>query len=372
MAIRTKKEEWQKLLARYAEAWQESGIAAKAWYNNEVADGKWDSAKRHITCKGAKAYLEESAKNRKKSTSRTAKNRTRKTATNRNAQPVSDQPENKEDSKKTSQRQKLDRGDTVDSKNTQAQPGAKQSVVGGARPGAGAPVGNRNAVKHGLYSRFMEEEESELYSEVLGQTQILEQELAYARVRLARATAMDADLRKLDRLIAEGASEDKIKGVLNHSPLELDTWEFFDGEEGSPLNGEKWVKKRPDMEGVIDRLLGRISNLESLIFRMSEGLPLKRNEQIVYQGSVLDRLTNGEITPVQAGRALESQGLKVPTSLALEIRNELANPVIDDEGGITEEELDKIVEEGRQHREGQQAFLAERREWIEERFSEDG
>ena len=367
-------DKWVPLLAEYAKAYQETGVSGKRWYEeNYQGEHNYKTINRYISKSLAQAYLDQvkpakTAKNRKKSPPKTAKNRTTaksQTAKNRtteNAHPENAIPEQSQKSKPT---QKIDRGAPARSKLPANQSGAKRN------PNMARPL-NQNAVTHGIYARQLIEEEQSLYAETFGQTQVLEHELAVARVRLARALAMDADLRTLDKMIASGATGGEVKAFLNHSPLELDTWEWFDGETtDNPLSGERWIKKRPDMNAAIDRLLGRIANLESLIYRMSEGLPLKRNEQIAYQSAVFEQLKASDITPVEAGRLLESQGMQVPTALALEIRNELANPAIDEDGGITEEELDRIVAQGREHREQQQTFLAERREWIEERFAED-
>ena len=190
----------------------------------------------------------------------------------------------------------------------------KQSNRGGLRPGAGAPLNNSNAMTHGLYCSELSEEEQALYNTFLGETQQLEHELALSRVLLKRAVARDADMVQLDKLLADGTGSEEGENVLNHSPLQLEAWECFDGEEGNPFNGEKWIKKRPDTGAIVERRLGRVASLEASIFRMHGGLRLKRYEQLALQAHVIDQLGSGEITPMEAGRALEREGMAYTAS----------------------------------------------------------
>lgn len=63
----------------------------------------------------------------------------------------------------------------------------------------GAPTGNHNAFKHGLYSRFLTQQEQELI-EAAGD-EGLEQEIRVARINLARAVA-SGDTDKTNRALA--------------------------------------------------------------------------------------------------------------------------------------------------------------------------
>ena len=242
----------------------------------------------------------------------------------------------------------------------------KQSSWGGNRLGAGAPLNNSNAMTHGLYCSELSEEEQALYNTFLGETQQLEHELALSRVLLKRAVARDADMVELDKLLAEESGSNEGDSALNNAPLTLEAWEMFDGEEGNPLNGQKWVKKRPDTGAIVERRLGRVASLEASIFKMHGGLRLKRYEQLALQAHVIDQLGCGEITPMEAGRALEREGMPIPPVLAMEIKATLSREEIDDQAGITEEELDAICEEALQHQQEESKWLQERRQWITE------
>ncbi|WP_230460011.1 hypothetical protein, partial [Sansalvadorimonas verongulae] len=237
----------------------------------------------------------------------------------------------------------------------------KQSSWGGNRPGAGAPLNNTNAVTHGIYRSELSGEEQGLYDNLLGVTQQLEQELALSRVLLKRAVARDADAQELDKLIAAGQ---EAEAALNHSPLTLEGWEMFDGEEGNPLNGQKWIKKRPDTGSIVDRKIARVESLETALFKLHGGLRIKRHEQIALQAHVIDQLSSGEITPIEAGRILEREGMAVPTVLAMEIKASLEREEIDDQGGISEEELDAICEKAREHQQQESEWLAGRKAWL--------
>ncbi len=109
----------------------------------------------------------------------------------------------------------------------------------------GPPAGNRNAVTHGIYGVGLSMEEKGLWRDIrVGE---LDDELRLARLQLRRA------------LVA------RKKGGLRISETRAATDAL--GRELAET-----IKKRPDFDQMIDRLLGRIGNLERQRAEIMRGL----------------------------------------------------------------------------------------------------
>jgi hypothetical protein len=107
---------------------------------------------------------------------------------------------------------------------------------GGMSTGPGK--GNQNATQHGIYAKYLTEDERVAYAELkLGS---VEQELRLTRIRLARALAAEE--------AAQG--EPELDEVVTHDLI---------GEEGSREDRKEKVR---DYVGIIDKLTARIESLE--------------------------------------------------------------------------------------------------------------
>ena len=111
-------------------------------------------------------------------------------------------------------------------------------VHGGASTGPKTPNCAGNALKHGIYSEFLTDDENELAETIeLGR---VDDELKLCRIRLRRA------------LEAEYAAQEE---------LEIDEEIYREGGGDNVAAHEKKLKKR-DYSTAIDKILGRIESLE--------------------------------------------------------------------------------------------------------------
>ncbi len=124
---------------------------------------------------------------------------------------------------------------------SQAMPNGRCRLHGGASTGAG--LGNQNARKHGIYSRVLTDEESELWDQVeLGK---VDDELRLCRLRLMRAIRAEAAAKNQPELEERAEKPGK--------PAK--------GKRKMPVVLEQKYKRR-DYASLIDRLMGRIESLE--------------------------------------------------------------------------------------------------------------
>lgn len=131
----------------------------------------------------------------------------------------------------------------------------------------GAPVGNQNALKHGLYSDYFTEDEARDLDQIKLGT--VEEELKLCRIKLRRWLKFE---NKVEQELDHGnenagmlLDEDERKTVETVDPDAVQ--EFVDDkgqptEPPVPLQGVKRKRKRINIEDNIDRLLRRIESLE--------------------------------------------------------------------------------------------------------------
>lgn len=111
-----------------------------------------------------------------------------------------------------------------------------------------ANKGNQHAVKHGIYSRVLTDEEKELWDQVeLGK---VDDELRICKLRLMRAIRAEQEANDAPQLDSRTEEPALAFGV----PI--------DGDDGEPEIIEKRSYKRRDYAALIDRLMGRIESLE--------------------------------------------------------------------------------------------------------------
>lgn len=387
---RRSKEEWQQLLAQYAEAWQQSGVSPGDWYNSVVGDGKWSSARRYISRTLAKTYLDEQsqfievAQNEiteiaQKEEMKTAQfaqngqNTTYKTAQLRNSnkpkkgvtaqlRKTENAQQNLENDLQTSSDEGLQEffDDAHNQPTAQYPHSKKRSNRGGRREGSGGKPGNQNAVTHGIYCQILDEGDQELFAHAASLS--IEEQVSHAKnlamMKLLKTIARESDADQLEQMG---------DGEINHASLRHDSFEYSSNsnDEGS-FSNEKWIKKRPDFDGIANQFMGRIQGLAALHEKLREGHPLTKLERLKLRGVVLERFAKEEITAIEAGRLLEMQGIEVPPMLAMEIKAELAIPQIDESESITEEELDRQFYEDQQTELEGEAWLDARRSQLSE------
>lgn len=129
---------------------------------------------------------------------------------------------------------------------------------GGTNPGA--PKGNQNARKHGIYSDTLTADEQGLWDEIsIGS---LDDDIRIAKLQLRRA------------LIAQAKAEAGDGLTLDWERVQVPAVEEGQEEAGQPAITRD--RRRQGYEDIINRLLGRIGDLEAKraeMMKKQEGLP---------------------------------------------------------------------------------------------------
>jgi hypothetical protein len=146
----------------------------------------------------------------------------------------------------------------------------------------GAPKGNKNSLKHGIYSRVIREEDREIYDSVATALGSLDHEIAIVRMQLHNTLEAQNNAR---RDAEEGA---KTGG--------LELQKFHEREASEFTAGDEHVYERVDYNGHIDRLTARIAMLEKTRAELIEA-EAKRRENEDPDG---DEAPKWEITIVPA------------------------------------------------------------------------
>ncbi|WP_163836673.1 hypothetical protein [Spartinivicinus ruber] len=358
---------WEKLIIEYAQAWEQSKISPRKWYDEHIGDDRWNTARRHITKAAAISVLEkittENAqkhaqlvtKTRKKTAQNTTKMRNITAQISQNAQNVDDESAQHEKRAKpinTEKKSVVEEGanDTKDTPLIEESEFAKRPInKGGGQPG------NTNAVIHGLYSRFYSDEERRFCQNSKRLLRSIKDEMDLIRIRLARAVA-------LERAIDEEQAELPLSEVVD-----------MEGDNGMvPTNSRTEIRRRPDFDGIIQRLTGRLNQLTNLHEKLKNDDDLTKRDKLTIQAKVLQQLTDDSISPIQAAYQLEGQGIPLPEVLKLQVKQMLDNTEPETEQGITEEELDALCAENKAKQAQEAEWLQERQTWLAEWRKENG
>lgn len=221
----------------------------------------------------------------------------------------------------------------------------------------GAPLKNTNATKHGIYSRFLSAEDVEVWQEAY-ELEHIQNELALARVQLARAMRKQAEIQKF-------RSDEEVEGKPSTNGMDTTEYEVrLDSMGGS----EGWKKTLPDIDAIIDRCLARIAQLMTLRNQLSQAPVLNRMEQLALTQSVMAQLERNDISAVEAGIKLEAQLIPLPATLSMMIRAELMDTGEEEieTGGVTGEEVKARAAQLRAEKAAaKEEFLKQRREEME-------
>ena len=149
----------------------------------------------------------------------------------------------------------------------------------GAKTKAGKKKAARRALKHGIYSKGLHQDEKDAWEDIeLGS---IDDEIRLAKLQLARAVAAQKE--------AEDGADDDFK--IGFEPSEKRT---STGKDGART---ETIRKRPDFRAVIDRLLGRIARMEQLRYEMhgggSSGSPTEKARLIQKALAELEDMTTG-------------------------------------------------------------------------------
>lgn len=118
----------------------------------------------------------------------------------------------------------------------------------------GAPIGNKNAAKHGIYSTALLPGEDECAGDLRNSIGAVEDELFITRLRLRRALKAEAD------------------AIQTNNFLVIDSEVQRDGD-GKAYAAAETHLKRVDYTAIIDRLTARIESLEKTRAELQKSNP---------------------------------------------------------------------------------------------------
>jgi hypothetical protein len=132
-----------------------------------------------------------------------------------------------------------------------AMPNGRCRKHGGASPGA--PAGNQNARKHGIYSDTLTADEQGLWDEInIGS---LDDDIRIAKLQLRRALMAQAKAEAGDGLDLDLESVNTLMPAVSEGDE--------DGSGEQPRQTTTVQRRRRGYEDIINRLLGRIGDLEA-------------------------------------------------------------------------------------------------------------
>lgn len=136
-------------------------------------------------------------------------------------------------------------------KNRQGEPCQRPPLKGKTRcklHGGATPKGLKNALKHGIYTKTLSDEERAMYDGI--EVGSLDNEIRFAKVMLARAIETNAAIR------TDPNSPKNLAG------FELTEITRQTGIDGSGKGKANFTSKRADTTSIIITLMGRIASLE--------------------------------------------------------------------------------------------------------------
>ncbi|MET4759628.1 hypothetical protein, partial [Endozoicomonas sp. NE40] len=234
---------------------------------------------------------------------------------------------------------------------------------GGRRePPGGAPKGNSNAATHGIYSRFFSDEDLAIWDQA-AEIDHLDYELRVARMQLARAIKKQ---KEYDQIRKDCGDENK------DAFLSLPVTEF-NREVGSEGGKEETKRSIPDVDNVIDRLLGRVAQLMKQKDDLLQSPLLSKADQQAHTQTVITQLNSGDLTAIEAGLQLEALLIPLPVTLAAMVKVELATEAEEsfEGGGVSADDIARKAAEIRERKRQEREEFLKRREKELEALNED-
>lgn len=202
---------------------------------------------------------------------------------------------------------------------------------------SGAPIRNTNATTHGIYSKYLDPDEIELFNSQSVVEMDLSPEIALIRIELKRCyerSAMQRDLAGGTKGFFQWEKADSVK--------ELDINEEMAGSE-SPANKSRFTVR--DYSAIADRLYGRLIQLTRQQSQLSSFVPLEESLEIL--DFYLSEYENNIITAKQVALSLAKFGIKVPSVIEIAFRAEIKVEGTGGAEGLSDAELDAIVDQER-------------------------
>ena len=340
-----KRKHWDKVLAECATAIKVSGQTPRQWYEQAYPGEPWLTAKRYLRKPKIDEYNQQRAE---------AEHPTGAVPTAPPAPPKQPKP------RANTQTRAKKTAPTAPVKKTA--PTAPERRGGRREPPGGAPKQNSNATTHGIYSRFFSDEDLNVWNQT-SEIDHLDHEIRVARVMLARAIRKQQEY---DRL-REDCNDEQKDAFLSMPVTE------FNREVGSEGGKEETKRAIPDVDGAIDRLLGRISHLMKQKKELEQSPLLNKSDQQAHTQTVIAQVNKGDLTATEAGLQLEALLIPLPTTLAAMIKVELAAEAEEsfEGGGVSAEDIAKKAVEIRERKRQEREEFLKRREKELDALNED-
>lgn len=219
-----------------------------------------------------------------------------------------------------------------------------------------AGPGNQRALKHGAYAKHLPPDVIDTLDKYTrGDIRNMEAEIQLVRGRLIVLTRLRAQW------------DAKVEyNELDDTDYLLQEFTAKVGTLGEATTKETTTKRvRPDFEMWEDRLLSRLAHLQQVHEQLSKRISMTADEAAAARREILERADEEGWSAVETGTEIEKLGLELPFTLQQRIRAELALMEPEEpEGGMTDDELERLSQQYEEQTAGEPDWLAERREQV--------
>lgn len=208
-----------------------------------------------------------------------------------------------------------------------------------------AGPGNQRARKHGAYARYHPAEITE---------RVIPDATSPERIEA---------LVELEEARLHSVLQEKVRWNARCEYGEVSSADLILTEVRNSSDGKTTKRERPDFERLIDRSMGRISALIDQKERLNI-LPAYAATQIA---TLLDKADAKGMRAIECAELFEREGLAIPLSVQQRVRAELAvlEPPVP-EGGVTDEELERLSAEYEAQVLQESVWLVERQQQVKD------
>ncbi|WFE70648.1 hypothetical protein P8S55_12745 [Halomonas sp. M1] len=208
-----------------------------------------------------------------------------------------------------------------------------------------AGPGNQRARKHGAYARYHPAEITERVIPGATSPQRIEALIELEEARL------------------HSALQEKVRWDARCEYGEVSAADLILTEMRTGSDGKTTKRERPDFERLIDRSMGRISAL----IDQKERLSVLPTYVATHIATLLDKADAEGMRAIECAELFEREGLAIPISVQQRVRAELAmlEPP-EPEGGVTDEELERLSAEYEAQTAKESVWLTERQRQVKD------
>lgn len=214
-----------------------------------------------------------------------------------------------------------------------------------------AEPGNQRARKHGAYARYHPAEITE---------RVIPGATSPERIEA---------LIELEEARLHSVLQEKVRWDARCEYNQLVSYDLILTEMRNGNDGKTIKRERPDFERLIDRSMGRISALIDQKERLA-ALPACIATQTA---TLLDKAKAEGMNAIGCAELFEREGLAVPLSVQQRVRAELATlEPPEPEGGVTDEELERLSAEYEEQTAQESIWLTERQQQVKSIHEQNG